>query len=126
MRWLFPLLLACPALAEEVAVPSGQAVTFVDMIPDTAGAMGLTYRFRFLAPGIAAGGGVPFEVAAADMAHLCVSYALPRISETGPQPEQIVIALMDRPVEFGQSDPDAVQFFEAYRPDNGACIWEAF
>jgi hypothetical protein len=60
------------------------------------------------------------------MAHLCQSYALPRLSETGPVPAQIIISLSDRPVPFGEASPEATQFFEAYRIEGDACIWEAF
>jgi hypothetical protein len=107
-----------------IPVPSGQAVTFLDVVTDASGPAGLTARFRFLAPGIA--GGVDFQTAAADMQALCDTYALPRIANTGPQPAQIVIVLMDRVVEFGVADEAATQFFEAYSLQDGACIWEPF
>jgi hypothetical protein len=120
-------LAAAPAAAEEaIAVPSGQAVTLVDTLQDAAGPAGLTARFRFLAPAIAAGGGIGFDTAAADMQALCDGYALPRLAVTGPMPAQVVIVLMDRPVPFGEAAPEATQFFEAYRIEAGACVWEAF
>lgn len=120
------LLTALPAWAEEVTVPSGQSVTFLEAIQNEAGPDGLTARFRFVAPGIAEGGGVDFETASADMEFLCQSYALPRIAATGPTPSQIVISLSERAVPFGQAAPDVTQFFEAYRIDGATCIWEAF
>ncbi len=107
-----------------IPVPSGQAVTLIDVIQDTAGPSGLTVRFRFLAPAIAEG--IDFETAAADMADLCSTYALPRISATGPVPAQIVVSLHDRVLPFGEAAPGAVQYFEAYRIEDGACIWEMF
>ncbi len=58
------------------------------------------------------------------MQALCETYALPRIGGMVPEPQQIVIVLADRAVPFGEAAPEAVQFFEAYRPENGACIWE--
>ena len=108
---------------EPLAVPSGQPVEFVEMLWDRPGG-GLVYRFRFLAPHISAGMG--FEQSAADMEYLCREYALPRVANTGPVPRQIIISLADRPVEFGVTDTEAVQFFEAYRVENGGCIWEMF
>ena len=39
--------------------------------------------------------------------------------------DMIVVSLADRETEFGQSDPDVTQFFEAYRPVDNTCIWEA-
>jgi hypothetical protein len=113
-----------PPAAETIAVPSGQAVSFVEVIRDARGPSGLTYRFRFLAPGI--GGEVPFEAASADMLYLCQTYALPRIAGSVPQPRQIVVSMDDRPVQFGVPAPEATQFFEAYRPEGETCVPELF
>lgn len=120
--------LASPLAAEEeIKVPSGQKVTIIDVVQDTQGPAGLTYRFRFLAPAIARQGGtVGADAAEADMQALCDGYALARLPSTGPKPEEIVISLSDRPVAFGEPDPDATQYFEAYRPDGKSCVWEAF
>ncbi|MGV8952619.1 MAG: DUF6497 family protein [Cypionkella sp.] len=116
-----------PAKSDIVAVPSGQLVTFLDVVMNAPGPDGLTARFRFVAPAIAQDGGtVDFDVASVDMLHLCQNFALPRIASTGPQPSQIIITLSDRAVVFGEPSPDATQFFEAYRLENGTCIWEAF
>jgi hypothetical protein len=110
-----------------VAVPSGQAVRLLDVVLNAPGPEGVAARFRFVAPAIAKdGGGVDFETASADMAHLCQSYALPRLAELGPVPTQIIISFSDRPVPFGEAAPDATQFFEAYRVEGDACIWEAY
>ncbi len=123
--------LALPASAaagdEPIPVPSGQTVTFIEMIHDSPGPEGLTYRFRFLAPAIAREGGtISDDQAFEDMAVLCEAFALPRLATTGPQPSQIVISLSDRPVAFAEPDPEATQYFEAYRPDGALCIWEGF
>jgi hypothetical protein len=120
--------LANPARAEdEIAVPSGQKVTYVETIHNALGPEGLTYRFRFLAPSIAREGGmVDADAALEDMAYLCETYALPRIADTGPQPEQIIISLADREVPFGEPAPEATQYFEAFRPEAGTCVWEGF
>lgn len=108
-------------------MPSGQAVAFFDVIRDAPGPGGTALRFRFLAPAIARDGGtVDPETALADMQTLCEDYALPRIPVIGPRPAQIVITLMDRPVPFGTAAPEATQFFEVFRPEGGACIWEPY
>jgi hypothetical protein len=118
-------LLAVPALAgDEVPVPSGQTVTFIEAILNEAGPQGRTARFRFLAPGIAQR--VDFETAVADMQHLCDTFALPRVTGTGSLPQQIIISLSAEPVPFGEAAPNVVQFFEAYSLAEGACIWEVF
>jgi len=117
-------VLAAPALAEEVVVPSGQSVTFLDAILNEAGPQGQTARFRFVAPGIA--GEVDFDTAAADMQHLCDTYALPRVTSNATLPQQIVITLSAEPVPFGQAAPGVTQFFEAYSLQDNSCIWEVF
>lgn len=116
-----------PGSEDRIAVPSGQEITLQDVIWNEPGPLGLTLRFRFLAPQIARDGGtIPPEVALDDMLALCTAYALPRIDEFGPMPAQIIISLSDRAVPFGEPAPDATQFFEAYRIEDGACIWEMY
>lgn len=109
-------------------VPSGQEVTFLDVIEGEEGPVGSAIRFRFIAPRIARDNGdVEFMQAEGDMAVLCQDYVLPHMIETGVDlPAQIIIVLSDRIVEYGLADPDATQFFEAYRPEDGMCIWEGF
>ena len=120
-----PQVAAGGALA--VAVPSGQVVTLQEVIWNVPGSAGLAIRFRFLAPAIARDGGtVGFEMASLDMLHLCRSYALTRLAEFGPKPSQIIISLSDQALPFGVPAPGATQFFEAYRVEGDACIWEAF
>lgn len=122
------LLLPGAALAADaVPVPSGQPVTFVESVWGEPGPAGLTARFRFVAPELAREGeGVDFARIEPDLQHLCESFVLPRLSPTGPQVAQVIVSLSDRPIEFGQSDPSITQVFEAFRPENGTCIWEAF
>lgn len=115
-----------PGDGAEIAVPSGQAVSLQDVIWNVPGPEGMTLRFRFVAPGIAPGGGVDFDTAAADMQFLCDSFALPRIAAQGPHPEQVIISLSDVALAFGEAAPEATQFFEAFRIEDGACIWEIY
>nr|WP_246531594.1 MULTISPECIES: DUF6497 family protein [Pseudohalocynthiibacter] len=111
----------------QIPAPSGQPITFYEIIWGQRGPSGMAVRFRFLAPEIAREGGrIEFAQAEEDMKFLCESYALPRIAENGPKPTQIIISLSDRIVEFGSADPAATQFFEAYRPEDTTCIWEGF
>lgn len=89
-------------------------------------------RFRFVAPGISrqgtttSGEEIDFQRSAADMDHLCDSVALDYLRQHDLAPSMVVISFSDRPVEFGTPNPEATQFFEAYRPEDGRCIWEAF
>ncbi len=121
-------LCAAPALAQGgIALPSGRSVSFHDVIWGEPGPAGLTVRFRFLEAELAAATEtLDYDALEADMAFLCESYALSRISNLGPQPNQVVISISDRPVAFGEADPEATQIFEAYRPEDGHCIWEGF
>jgi len=116
-----------PGDGAAVAVPSGQAVTFLDVVLNAPGPEGMATRFRFVAPAIAKdGGSVDFDTAAADMAHLCQNFALPKLAELGPTPAQVIISLSDSDVPFGEAAPEATQFFEAYTIEGNTCIWEAF
>lgn len=116
-----------PGDDQPITVPSGQAVTLQETIWNVPGPEGLVTRFRFIAPGIAREGGtVDFETASADMLHLCQSFALERVTTAGALPSQIIISFSDQVVPFGEAAPDATQYFEAYRIENGSCIWEAF
>ena len=47
-------------------------------------------------------------------------------SHIGPQPNQVVISISDRPVDFGETDLEATQIFEAYRREGAECVWESF
>ena len=121
---LFLALAACKDDApsgEAVTVPSGREVGLLDVITDAPGPKGATARFRFVMPGLTAD-----DDPSADMLALCDSFAVPRLAGITPEPQQIVIVLADRAVPFGESDPEAVQFFEAYGVKNGTCIWEMF
>ena len=125
----FALYALTAAAADAVSVPSGQTVTLAEVLLDEApGQPGDTWaRFRFLAPQIARGTGtITYEAAAPDMDHLCGSIALPYLADHGVSAARVVISLSDRMVPFGAQDPEATQFFEAYRPEGAACMWEAF
>ena len=122
---LLALFLAVPVLASEpLEVPSGQPVTFQEMLWDRPGS-GLVYRFRFVAPEIGREGR-EYEDVEIDMHHLCETYAIPRLSEIGPEPSQIVISLSREETEFGVAYDDVTQFFEAYSVEDETCILEFF
>lgn len=111
-----------------IPVPSGQKITLMETIWNERGPGGLAIRFRFLAPAITKGTGtVTSDQAEADMMSLCHDYALKRIGDaTGPTPAQIIISLSDRPVPFGESDPEATQFFDSFDLTDGDCVWSLF
>jgi hypothetical protein len=111
-----------PALAQDVAAPSGVPMSFVEVLlePDTGFA-----RFRFLAPGL----GTPGRELAAisgDFVWLCERLALPALKQAAWEAGQVVISISDRDVPFGQTDPDAVQYFDGFSISGDTCLWEPF
>lgn len=113
-----------PRVLDTITVPSGQPVTFFESLLDRP-ATGLTARFRFVAPELPQTLTIlSYDELEADMAYLCDTYALPRIAS--PVPSMIVISLSERETIFGAVEPDVAQVFEAYRPADTICEWEAF
>ena len=117
-----------PEAAERGEVPEDIAL---DTKPDRLGvvvgdaATGGLARFRLSVPGLAAEG-AGYETVAGDFLWLCEDLALPALAANDWQPVEVVIALSDREVEFGATDPEAVQFFEGFRIAGGACVPQAF
>ncbi|MEJ2035855.1 MAG: DUF6497 family protein [Maritimibacter sp.] len=108
-----------------LALPSGREVQFHEVIHSAPGTAGLAVRFRFTEADITqVKETVPYSEIEEDMRFICETYALERIANTGPQPAQVIISIADRAVPFGEASPDVTQIFEAYRPEDGACIWE--
>jgi len=123
-------LAASPAWAESpagFAVPSGQPVTLVERLDDPEGPAGLTWRYRFLAPAIARDTGtVALDAALTDIDALCATIAVGEANAADVPPAQVVLTLMDRLIPFGQPAPEATQYIEAYRVEDGLCVWEGF
>lgn len=119
------LLTAGPSHAsgERIPLPSGLEVTFIELVADDPG-LGFAYRFRFVSADLDPA--QDYDTTEADMAHLCRSYALPRIADAEPPAASIVISLADREIPFGATAPEAVQFFGAYTPMGTECVWQAF
>ena len=112
--------LAAPAAAEEITTPSTARVTLFDVVlePET----GLA-RFRFLAPEIATR---PFDTVQDDFPWLCANVALPALAANDWSVTQVIVSLSDRELPLGATDPDAVQYFEGFSIEGGACIWEPY
>jgi len=119
-------LLIGAGAAAQVAVPSGQPVDLSEVLIDVE--PGETWvRFRFVAPEIAReGGSIGFDTAAADLDQLCQDLALPYLAEYDLDAARVVISLADREVAFGDSAPEATQYFQSYRPEGDGCVWEEY
>ncbi|WP_245873146.1 DUF6497 family protein [Albidovulum inexpectatum] len=111
------------ATEERVVTPSGLNAELFEVIRSSPGTQGLTIRFRFVAPKLPSIGVVQ---ALSDMEWLCETYAVPRLPSIGPSPAQVVISLSDRPLPFGETDPQATQYFDAFTIDREECRWEPF
>ncbi|MEO1107521.1 MAG: DUF6497 family protein [Pseudomonadota bacterium] len=124
---LLSSLFATPAFPQSetsLPVPSGQPVHLNNVLLDNNPGE-LWVRFRFIAPKIGATvGRIGYDVATKDMAHLCQTLAIAYVAQHELDPALVIISLADRPIEFGDSAPDATQFFEAYRLEPSGCIWE--
>jgi hypothetical protein len=88
-------------------------------------ALGGVARFRLSVQGLG-GEGAGYDAVVGDFLWLCEQVALPALAANGWTPTEVVVALSDREVAFGTTDPDAVQFFEGFRIAEGACIPQAF
>lgn len=96
---------------------------FIEIKPDGL----FTYaRFRFLALEIGGAEAPDYEALADDFMTLCRGYALARLAGNAEPIDRIVISYSDRPLGFGEADPEAVQFFEQFTLENGDCQWEQF
>ena len=115
-----------PLYATVQEVPSGQSVTLHEVLVDMVNGENWL-RFRFVAPSIGADKGkVSHDDAAKDIEHLCAAVAVPYIAEYDLKSDLVVVSMADQKTKFGETNPDATQFFEAFRVQNDICIWEAF
>ena len=116
-----------PVSPEEIAAPSGQVVLLNEIILDAPGPDGPITHYRYFMPGIARDGGpVGFAQAADDLQYLCDSAVVPDLALKGPLPDAVILSAADRVVAFGDTDPDATQFFTAFDIVDGRCILEPF
>jgi Family of unknown function (DUF6497) len=116
-----------PGSDEPVVVPSGQGVTLHEVIVDAPSPDAAIYRFRYLTPAIARNGGtMSFDTSIDDMQHLCDTHALPRLTAPLPAKTEVIISFADIAVPFGETNPDATQFFVAFNIKDGLCILEPF
>lgn len=104
-------------------VPSGLDLTLYELILENQYDGQIWARYRFVAPDLEQ---ADFDRVAGDFPEICASYALPELDALGTHPEMIVLSYANRPIPFGEPAPDAVQFVESFRVDQGSCIWEVY
>lgn len=113
--------LATAGAAQGLAVPSGQELSFLGFISENEGDL---VRFRFLAPEI--GELISYAGAFPDFQVLCDKQVMPVLNANSLNPTKIVLSMSAQDIPFGEDDPDVLQFFEIFRPENSLCIWEEF
>lgn len=112
------------AMADPIAVPSGQSIEFKQVIwaeeAETPNAI-----FRFVAPEITRDGtGIEYDTAADDILFLCETFALPRVLEVqGTRDVELVISLSQQDLAYGEINPDIPQFFENFVVHDAVCDW---
>lgn len=113
-----------PTPAVQPDVPSGQPLELLEVLVDSVNE-DKWVRFRYLAPRIGKGADyLSFGDVEADFERICEVVALPYLREYELDVDVVSIAMMDRPIEFGQADPEASQFVEVFRVSSGTCQWE--
>lgn len=115
----------CAAQPALPVLPSGADYSLLEVLYDAQPGAPLRYaRFRFVMPDI--GGALDYAEVAEDFQQLCDLYAAPQVAVWIEPVDQIVISFADRAIEFGTIDAETTQFFEAFRLEDAACIWEEF
>lgn len=120
--------LAVPAGAEALRLPSGNAATALDQIWDEDMDM---IRLRYIVPKLAEPAALYLADGArmfTDMQWLC-DHALQALVQEGSDPAAdgwrgAIVTMLDRPLEFGQRDPDVVQVFESFVFGMDGCDWD--
>ena len=110
--------------AQQISVPSGAEIALYDVILEADAQIA---RFRFVMPDIAVGGGrKAFSDVIDDLQFVCDSVIVPALHANGWSAGEVVVSVSDRPVDFGVYDPQVTQFFQPFRMEVDACIWEDF
>ncbi|MCC5975676.1 MAG: acetolactate synthase [Rubellimicrobium sp.] len=111
-----------PSAAETFRTPSGLEVTLFDVVLEPEAGIA---RFRYLAPALE-DGGVTYPEVAADFVWLCEAVGIAALEANDWDAPRIIVTLADRPVPFGEMDPDAIQFIDGFERQGGRCLWDEF
>lgn len=123
---LVPMLIqSCDNDADSAAsaMPSGLDHQLFEALDDKSPDGKKVLRLRYVATELEADS---FDKVSEDFAALCARDVLPRQRDAVDPYDQAVISLSNKKSEFGVFNPDVTQYFEAFRLENGTCIWEAF
>lgn len=110
--------------ADIPSVPSGHDLYLQEIVFEDRQDHSRVVRYRYVMPILLQD--VDFFEVEADFLYLCETRALRDLKDSGENVDQIIVSFADRELEFGATSTLATQFFEAYRVENGSCIWEGF
>lgn len=123
----FVLILAGMASSAFAQAPSGldwalQEVIFepADAAPDARDMV----RLRYLSDPLSDTTAFSYEQIEADFMHYCQGDGLAQMRQSAPNATQIIISVASGKLAFGETAPEIVQYFEAFRPEGDVCIWD--
>ncbi|WP_375691055.1 DUF6497 family protein [Pseudooceanicola sp. LIPI14-2-Ac024] len=102
-------------------MPSGLVLSLQEVRVEDVAGVGRIARFRYVS---AALDGMGFAAVEEDFPVLCTAQVLPWVAGQPEVPVRVVISLAAAPVDFGTSAPEVTQYFEVFRLEDAACIWE--
>lgn len=107
-----------------ITVPSNQEIELYETLNETDAKV---LRLRFVAPDLASPMKRPsFDALSEDFQVLCDTFGLAQAQKLDVSPDQIVISLSAKPVEFGIAQTEVEQIFEAFSVQNETCMLEMF
>jgi len=121
-RLLLAMLVATPALGQELLAPSGLKMVLYEVILEEDAPL---VRFRFEVPEIA-GNALTFAAVADDLQAVCDQSLLPGLKQSGWEQGQIIMQLSAEQVAFGATVPEITQYFQPFSIGPDTCIWEDF
>ena len=116
---LISMALATPALGAGDVLPSGLMAGAPDIVVDAS-----ALRMRYVIAEIADTDSYPFDLLEADFQWLCDQFGVAAHAQSAPDAPAIIISFAAQPLAFGETAPNVVQYFEAFRVEDDACIWE--
>lgn len=120
-------VLTVPAMAEPVTAPSGLTWGLQETLFEPTGASDddiEVIRLRYVSELVADRAAYGFDVIEKDFVFFCESVGLQKVTESAPQARQIIVSVASDWVAFGETAPEIVQYFEAFRPEGNLCIWD--
>lgn len=110
--------------AQDLTLPSGLEVNFLDRYVEVQSDGETWLTLRFLSPRIGLDEGeLGYDEISGDLDALCESRGRAEAAEAG-EVQQVNITLMDRAVEWGTFDPQATMFIGAYLLTETGCVWQ--